>query len=487
VACFLCLFCCFSGAGPLFLFLRFFVPWGLTSCVSCAIMCLSVGGSLGWSPGLFLGGVSWSLLVSFLAVGLGLLCSLPPLPFVPRVAGGAARSPPAGARLARSVAFVWRSAGARPSRPCWSCLVRVRVPPPAAWPPALALAAGLPLSRPALPVLSFGSPWRVALPRVPRAARPRLSRRRACLVSRALVFLGVCCGRFCSFSCCSLGLVRVPLWRSAVGFVPPVIARVFGCRRGRRVFIARWRLPVRRALGAPPPGRCACGPARWRSVVGFRALRSAALVALAWLRWPFVARLGWRGRVLAPAVVGRLSSLMASFGVCGSRALGPPWSGWVRAVVAGALRAGFSSVTTGCASGADAAARAACPPGRLVVFAVASGRFGSGRSAFARRSAALVRALARDPGSALAGFVRSPCPPGVTPARAWRSGRPASGSWSSLALAVGLGLPILVFWCAPGPPALPAWSGGEWSPARVGALPCWVWPPPATPPRLPGL
>ena len=89
--------------------------------------------------------------------------------------------------------------------------------------------------------------------------------------------------------------------------------------------------------------------------------------------------------------------------------------------------------------------------------------------------------------AALVGFVSGPCPAGVVPARSWRSGRPASGSWSELALGVGLGVPsVVVFWCASGPPALPAWPSGSWAPAGSGPLwsGAWRWVPA---PCLPGL
>jgi hypothetical protein len=108
-----------------------------------------------------------------------------------------------------------------------------------------------------------------------------------------------------------------------------------------------------------------------------------------------------------------------------------------------------------------------------VVFAVSSGQWGSGRGAFAARSAALVRAVAASgPGAGLVGFVAGPCPAGIEPARSWRAGSSASGSWSTVALAVGLGLPVVVFWCSSGPAQLPAWPGGAWA---VAGPPGGVW------------
>ena len=78
----------------------------------------------------------------------------------------------------------------------------------------------------------------------------------------------------------------------------------------------------------------------------------------------------------------------------------------------------------------------------------------------------LVQAVAAEgAGAAFAGFVVGACPASVRPASRWASG--GSGSWSSLALAAGLGLPVFVFWCGSGPPALPA-AWGAWSLVAAG-------------------
>ena len=168
----------------------------------------------------------------------------------------------------------------------------------------------------------------------------------------------------------------------------------------------------------------------------------------------------------------------------GSRSLGSCFAGLVSPVVGSVLRSGLG-VATGCAAGADALVRSSAR-GSAVVFSVASGLFGSGRGAFAARSAALVRAVAASgPGAAFAVFVSSACPAGVVPARSWRSGSSVSGSWSSLALAAGLGLPVFVFWCAPGAPVLPAWAGGSWVPASAGSFAgSWSWVPAPVQPAL---
>lgn len=155
-----------------------------------------------------------------------------------------------------------------------------------------------------------------------------------------------------------------------------------------------------------------------------------------------------------------------SVGFCGSRRL----SGSAASLagrVAGSVSACGVPVSVGCAAGADAAVRSACPS--AVVLSVASGRFGSGRSAFARRSAALVSSLPS--GSAFVGFVSSPCPavvsPSPSPSRCFCGG--GSGSWASLALAAGLGLAVFVFWAGSGAFPAPAW-GGSWSPVSSGVF-----------------
>ena len=126
----------------------------------------------------------------------------------------------------------------------------------------------------------------------------------------------------------------------------------------------------------------------------------------------------------------------------------------VAGAVASALPAAPSVplVSVGCAGGADAAvrfARAACPG--LSVFRVA----GPGRGALAARSAACVRSVLPVGGGCLVACPASPCPAGVAPRRAFR-GR-GSGSWGSVGLALGLGLPVVLF--VPPGASLAAWAG----------------------------
>jgi hypothetical protein len=118
-------------------------------------------------------------------------------------------------------------------------------------------------------------------------------------------------------------------------------------------------------------------------------------------------------------------------------------------------------VAVGCAKGADAMVANSGAP--VIVFRV---RSGSPAWAFAARSAQLVRAV-RASGAAprFVAFITHPCPAGIVPARSWKSGSPSSGSWSTLALAAGLGIPVYVFWCSPRASSLPAW--GTWLPVSV--------------------
>jgi len=103
-------------------------------------------------------------------------------------------------------------------------------------------------------------------------------------------------------------------------------------------------------------------------------------------------------------------------------------------------------VVVGCARGIDAAVRSAVPAGRLHIFEVAS--IGTGRWAFAARSTACVKAVREALPSCLwISFPSAPCPSGLVPsasASACFAGY-GSGSWASLAYAIGSGIPCLVF------------------------------------------
>ncbi len=214
---------------------------------------------------------------------------------------------------------------------------------------------------------------------------------------------------------------------------------------------------------------------------------------------------------------------MSLIGFCGSRSLPASQAPRLAGVVASVL-ASHRPLAVGCCVGVDAAVvrqalRAGAAP-RLSVFcafgpisppwpaarvsapgasssvssvsgvaaALAAGAsvspWAGGGSAvplagrLAGRSAALVSAVAASgPGCGFVAFVSSECPPHLRP-----SASPAvvfsghgSGSWGSLALAVGLALPVVVFPFDPSGygagPALPSFWGGVWVPIE---RPGWV-------------
>ena len=162
-----------------------------------------------------------------------------------------------------------------------------------------------------------------------------------------------------------------------------------------------------------------------------------------------------------------LSALLRSaptVGVSGSRAPSPV----AASVCRWAVRhlAPSASVVTGCAAGIDGVARALRPSASVVRVSA----FGSGPGALAARSTAVVQAARAGggPSSLWLAFPSGPCPGGLAPARqssACFSGH-GSGTWASLALAVGLGVPALVFLPA-GVPAPPASGPGAWPLAPV--------------------
>lgn len=170
--------------------------------------------------------------------------------------------------------------------------------------------------------------------------------------------------------------------------------------------------------------------------------------------------------------------LASAVGFCGSRSLPPSVGLSVSAVCrsfVSLLPSGRPAVPVfvGCASGADALV---CSSLRVrPSFVVGSSAAALGRGAFAARSALLVRSLAACcPGAPFVGFVSSSCPAGVVPGRSWRSGASPSGSWSSLALAAGLGLSVVVCRVGLSGASLPVWPGGSWSVCPVSGGALWV-------------
>ncbi|MCP4283907.1 MAG: hypothetical protein GY792_05585 [Gammaproteobacteria bacterium] len=147
-------------------------------------------------------------------------------------------------------------------------------------------------------------------------------------------------------------------------------------------------------------------------------------------------------------------------GFTGSRSLPRQWWPLVAGIVASHQH---QPLIVGCASGADQAVRLAAPAAQVIEAASFSG---TPVARLVKRSVAVVHAVTASPDPLMVGFAVGPCPAGIAPARSWRSGRPASGTWSTLALAAGLGVPVVVFWCRSARATLPAW--GQWSAASGG-------------------
>lgn len=220
--------------------------------------------------------------------------------------------------------------------------------------------------------------------------------------------------------------------------------------------------------------------------------------------------------------VAALFGSFSSFGFSGSRSVP---SGSVGASLSSSLSFACSLVpsgsvvSVGCAAGIDAVASlffASRPSAfRLSVFSVSGAlpssllgvvgsRWSSAASAassgfscsvagpfvapsfparLASRSSACVRSVVAA-GGLWCSFPSVACPSRVRPSRSWCSS--GSGSWSSLALAAGLGCSVVVCLPVGASFSLPSWVGGSW--VRVGsAVGCgsffrWVASPVASPP-----
>ena len=150
----------------------------------------------------------------------------------------------------------------------------------------------------------------------------------------------------------------------------------------------------------------------------------------------------------------------SAFGFSGSRS-GVPAS--VLSSVVGLIPSD-SQVFIGCARGVDSFFRSAFPSAS--VFQAAD--FGRGRGAFAARSVAVVLAVAAADGLWVS-FPASGCPAGLLPSASSSKAFCGSGSgtWGSLAFALGNGVPCLVFspvgvprgWGFSPVPSCPGWFG----------------------------
>ena len=153
-----------------------------------------------------------------------------------------------------------------------------------------------------------------------------------------------------------------------------------------------------------------------------------------------------------PSSVVRVLASASSFGFCGSRRFVPLASVWSAVV---SVVGSSASVSCGCVGGLCGLARASFPAAS--VFRASS--FGRGRGAFAARSVALVRSVASVRGSVWVSFPGVSCPVGLLPssrAAACFCGS-GSGSWASLAFAVGSGVPALL-WLPSGVSAPSGWG-----------------------------
>ncbi len=150
---------------------------------------------------------------------------------------------------------------------------------------------------------------------------------------------------------------------------------------------------------------------------------------------------------------------VVSVGFSGSRSPSPAASAALAALLP--LVPSGVRVSVGCAHGVDASVRSFFSGSpRLQVFSVASGSFGVGRSAFARRSVACVRSVAAGSSGLVVVVPSGSCPSGVRVSGSF-SGC-GSGSWGSAAFALGTGRRVLLWLpsgCRP-----PSWVGVSWSP-----------------------
>lgn len=161
-------------------------------------------------------------------------------------------------------------------------------------------------------------------------------------------------------------------------------------------------------------------------------------------------------------------------GFVGSRKVGADYHQVIQQVAQ--AYASEAEILVSDARGACEVVRRALPQARVVYAPVMPGV--PVEAGLVRRAEALVRSVAYA-GGRLVAFVAGPCPAGLKPssdARRCFAGY-KSGTWSEVALAVGLGVEVLVVWCFCGEPVLPAWPGGRWEQVQVGEVEAWRWQP----------
>lgn len=102
-----------------------------------------------------------------------------------------------------------------------------------------------------------------------------------------------------------------------------------------------------------------------------------------------------------------------------------------------------AAIAVGCASGVDAAVRMRFDDYELFE-ARNYGQLSTPHAAkLALRSTAMVKWVAKE-GGAMVGFPSKSCPEGLRPRKSWPSGY-KSGTWSTIALAIGLGVSTLIW------------------------------------------
>jgi hypothetical protein len=135
---------------------------------------------------------------------------------------------------------------------------------------------------------------------------------------------------------------------------------------------------------------------------------------------------------------------MAAIGVTGARKLTDEQTKVVRAELKQLLSTCEPlTVYVGDAPGVDAIARdvaTRAPRVKLVCHEIKSHE----RWAYAERSTRMVKALAAEAGT-LHAWINKPCPPGLKPGKTWK-GANGSGTWGTVALAVGHGLKVELHW-----------------------------------------
>lgn len=165
-----------------------------------------------------------------------------------------------------------------------------------------------------------------------------------------------------------------------------------------------------------------------------------------------------RGRRLrlTPAGLVRLVVEARTLGISGSRAPDP---GSLAALADLAGLAPDAPLIVGDQRGIDAAAAGHWPHAQVERRADDTPR------ALVARSIQMLDRLGAEARPLLAAFPARPCPARVAPGPRWCSGQPPSGTWSTLALAVGRGLPAAVWLPEPLLPPL-EWKlrylGGGW-------------------------